>query len=568
MSSVVTPVITASLRPDLFPEVGLRSLSRKALVIALSVFVIAGAAFRVTGLAGEGLSEDELNKLNAVSDYRAHGLTSANAEHPLLMKAALTVSVIAAEKWNGTSLVSRHPEMNIPIETSLRLPGAILGALAGVLIFLVGSELFGSEVGLIAAALWAFDPLTISFNRIAKEDTFLVFFFLLANLFWLRSQRVAESQPQQRPDPFYWAAAASFGAMLASKYLPQMLVISVAYYYMFQAIPPTRWRLGKKNFLKFFAVMGIAFLICNPTILLPDTWRTMANFAAYKMIGHDSYEFIGHLYPHRMGDWLKGEPWYFYLILFGVKLPIVTLAGCLIGLILLFRRATGDGRYFVLFWFFVWALVFTFTGGKFTRYATSLMPAIVISAALGFQFVGRKLGELAGRVKEVRFARMYVQHGFVSVMIVATVWVTVRAAPHFRLYTNAIGGGQNHSGSLFPQDEFYDAYMQAVMKEVATRAQSGAHVASEIPTLADYYARRAGRSDLLCVELSDPAELSKLSPGDFVIDARGRTYFSNQAMLSHLRQTSGPAFTIPVGALTAADVYILDQRSLTALRGY
>ena len=110
--------------------------------------------------------------------------------------------------------------------------------------------------------------------------------------------------------------------------------------------------------------------------------------------------------------------------------------------------------------------------------------------------------------------------------------------------------------------------MQAVMKEVATRAQSGAHVASEIPTLADYYARRAGRSDLLCVELSDPAEVSKLSPGDFVIDARGRTYFSNQAMLSHLRQTSGPAFTISVGALTAADVYILDQRSLTALRGY
>ena len=41
-----------------------------------------------------------------------------------------------------------------------------------------------------------------------------------------------------------------------------------------------------------------------------------------------------------------------------------------------------------------------------------------------------------------------------------------------------------------------------------------------------------------------------------------------EAMLARLRQTSGPAFTIPVGALTAADVYILDQRSLTTLRGY
>jgi hypothetical protein len=37
-------------------------------------------------LSAEGLSEDELNKLNAVADYRAHGLTGANGEHPMLMK--------------------------------------------------------------------------------------------------------------------------------------------------------------------------------------------------------------------------------------------------------------------------------------------------------------------------------------------------------------------------------------------------------------------------------------------------------------------------------------------------
>ena len=35
-----------------------------------------------------------------------------------------------------------------------------------------------------------------------------------------------------------------------------------------------------------------------------------------------------------------------------------------------------------------------------------------------------------------------------------------------------------------------------------------------------------------------------ISPGDFVIDARGRTYFSNQAMLTRLRIASQPAFTV------------------------
>ena len=228
MSATTLPVVTAGLRPELFAEAGARSLSRTLLVVALSVLVIVGLGFRVNGLGSEGLSDDEVNKLNAVADYRAHGLTSANGEHPLLMKAMLTVSMIAAEKWNQTSLVAAHPELNVSVESSLRFPNALFGGLTVVLIFLVAAELFGVEVGLIAAALWAFDPLVIGFNRIGKEDTLLVFFFLLASAFWLRGQRVAESQTHRRPEPFYWATAAALGAMLASKYVPVMLAIPVA----------------------------------------------------------------------------------------------------------------------------------------------------------------------------------------------------------------------------------------------------------------------------------------------------------------------------------------------------
>src|SRR5439155_21492106 len=125
---------------------------------------IAGLAFRVRGLASEGLSDDELNKLLAVNDYRAHGLPRANGEHPFAMKALCTASVVASERWNQTSLAGAHPELKSPVEVSLRLPGAIFGAVIPVLIFLVASELFGSEVALIAAALWAFDPLALGFN--------------------------------------------------------------------------------------------------------------------------------------------------------------------------------------------------------------------------------------------------------------------------------------------------------------------------------------------------------------------------------------------------------------------
>ncbi|HYJ84919.1 MAG TPA: glycosyltransferase family 39 protein, partial [Pyrinomonadaceae bacterium] len=214
MAATADAIITAGLRPELFADRGLVSISRTVLIATLTILVLAGFGLRVSKLSAEGLSEDELNKLQAVGDYRANGLTAANSEHPLLMKALQTVSVSLADRWNsqaGRAVVSP--------ETALRLPGVLFGALTVVLIYLLAAELFGAEVGLIAAALWAFDPSAIGMNRIAKEDTFLLFFFLLANVFWLRGQRVAESRPGRNPEKYYWATAAAFGAMLASKYL-------------------------------------------------------------------------------------------------------------------------------------------------------------------------------------------------------------------------------------------------------------------------------------------------------------------------------------------------------------
>jgi len=46
----------------------------------------------------------------------------------------------------------------IAAETALRLPGVIFGALTAILIYLMAAELFGTELGFDAAALWAFDP--------------------------------------------------------------------------------------------------------------------------------------------------------------------------------------------------------------------------------------------------------------------------------------------------------------------------------------------------------------------------------------------------------------------------
>lgn len=555
--------ITAGLKPELFAERGLASVSRTVQIAALTLLVLLGFGFRVSNLSAEGLSEDELNKLHAVADYRENGLTSANSEHPFLMKALLTGSLVFADKWN--SVAPFGDQMKISPETALRFPSTVFGALTAILIYLLAAELFGAQVGLIAAALWAFDPMAIGFNRIAKEDTFLLFFFLLANIFWLRGQRVAESQPDRRPEKYYWATAAAFGAMMASKYLPQLITITIGYYWLFQRIPETRWRLGKKKMLMFFAIMGAVFVVLNPTILFPATWRQMGQFAGQKLIGHDAYEFMGKLYSHRMTDWLNGIPWYFYHVFVAVKLPVLTVAGFVVGLPLLFRRKLGDGRYFIMLWLFLWMMTFSFTGGKFTRYFTVVLPAVLITAAIGVQFAGNWIARKLAGLISAEWPKSYLRAGIAMIVVAAGFKAAVDAAAHYRLYTNALGGGVAKQGYYFPHDEFYDASMRDAIFEIAKRAKPGARVASESISLASYYAQRANRPDLVCVLLSDTNALQQLSEGDFVIDAPGRRYFSNELVTSALKHSSSPAFTLSLGPAPSASVYQLDQRSLAAV---
>jgi hypothetical protein len=563
LSAPAASATTARVEPAHFSGQAVRPTSRVLVLSSLALLLLVGFGLRAYRLGTESLSEDELNKVRAVAEYRERGLTPANGEHPFLMKAMLAASIVASEAWNNTSLARRSPQLQVSTETAARLPGAILGSLTTLLIFLVTRELFGTEVALLAAALWAFDPAAVGFNRIAKEDTFLLFFFLLGNVFWLRGQKVAEAGAR-RPEPYYWATAAAFGAMMASKYVPHFIAITGAYYYAFQGVKATRWRLGKKKWLLFFALMGVAFVICNPTILLPGTWQEMRTFAGENRIGHDSYEFLGHLYRNQMTLWLHGSPWYFYYVFMGVKLPVAVLVGVVAGLPLLFRRRLGDGRYFLFFWLFFWFFPFTFMGGKFTRYFTFALPAVLMTAAVGLHYLASLFGRLWAKRPGGEASNAYARAGLALVVVALSLYASLSAAPHYRLYTNLLGGGQARAGDYFPHDEFYDASTREIAEAVARLAPPNARVASETPELTAHYARLAGREDLRSVSLSDRAALRGFRPGDVVVVARGRRYFSNDELTSRLAATSQPAAVLSLGSVPSARVYALDAASFGA----
>jgi len=565
---ILDQISTANINPSPYFREGGIAFGKVAIIGLLAVFVIGGFWLRSTQLSSESLGEDEWKKLESVEDYRAHGLTGANGEHPLLLKGMLTISVSAAERWNAT--VAKDSEsLQIPVETALRFPVTLLGALCAVLIFLIGSELFGVEVGLIAAALWAFDPSGISFSRIAKEDVVMTFFFMLANVFFLRSQRAAENG-EKNYMKWVWFTAIAYGAMLATKYFPHFIAISAAYYYTFQGLPSTRWRIGKMRWFVFLVIIGVSFLLFNPTILLPDTWRAITSFLSENRVGYkveSSYEYMGHIYRNKLTLWLFGIPWHFFYVFILVKLPVTTLAGLFAGLALMFRRYLGDGRYFIFWWCFFWFMPFSVLGGKFTRYLVFALPAIMIISGIGIGWFSRKLSELVSRNGSLSLAG---RNGMFALMLSIAALVpfieSLRVMPYYRLYTNVLGGGKANAGTYFPHDEFFDSRLGETAKFIAVNAASNARVFSETPQLTEFHLRRAGRDDLVSVWLSDPNELSEMRPGDFVIDARGRRYLSNEEMLKRINESSSPAAEINLGEVQAVKVFRIDEATLPIFR--
>lgn len=532
--------------------------NRNIVVALLALFLLIGFALRVNNLGAESLSEDEFNKLQTIEEYRTRGLTARNGEHPFLMKGLQMVSIIVAERLND---LTSSTQFKVSEEAALRFPITLFGTFTTLLIFWVVSELFGQSIGLVSAALWAVEPMAIGFDRIGKEDSLVVFFFLLAHLFFIKSQTAAE-RGNKDWIRYLWAAATGFGALMASKYYPHLLAIMGGYYNTFLELPSNKWNVGKVGWLKFFIIMGVTFLILSPTILLPDTWREMLKFSSENKMGHDSYEYMGQLYRNQLTAWLSGVPWTFYYVFIAVKTSIVTLAFFLVGLPLMFKRKLGDGRFFVFLWAFLWFGPYTLLGGKFTRYFAIVEPLILITAAIGFYFSVKWLSEkLFGRSGLATICQTLL----FAALLAMSFYNSLSVTPNFRLFTNLLGGGISNAGSYFPHDEFYDTSTREIVAEIAVRARPQAIVACETPSLLEYYARKLGREDLVFVSLSEKPKVADLGVGDFIVAAGGRRYFGNATYLDYLAGSAVPAADIKIMAITSARVYQLDEKSVVGI---
>ena len=202
------PITTAGTYPDKFSDDLFFAKNRRIAGLILAIFMLVGFGLRVNQLGSESLSEDELNKLETVAEYRQNGISGKNGEHPFLMKGMQAVTIISAEKLTNLTGIS------IPEEAALRFPVALFGTFSALLIFLLVSELFGTSVGLLSGIFWTLEPVAIGFDRVAKEDSLALFFLLFTMYFWVRSQTMAE-RGNANWTRYAWLTAVGFAGVMA-----------------------------------------------------------------------------------------------------------------------------------------------------------------------------------------------------------------------------------------------------------------------------------------------------------------------------------------------------------------
>ena len=533
--------------------VGLVAALERYAVVVLVLLCAGGFYLRATGLGEIGFAEDEINKLDAVRAY-ARGDITPNAEHPMVMKALIFVSVGAAEAWNARVGAGEQ----ISEEAALRLPNTVFGALTVFPLFLLTSFFFGRRTGLIAAALWAFGVTAITFNRIAKEDTLLVFFMLWAFYFYVRAKATSGFEPKEKRR-HYLKSAVAFGLMFASKYFPHYFGLNMLYHHYAKLRERAPGEPSGRTPKVFYVVVLLTLVVASPALFLPQTWAYLSAYASEGLLTHSGYLMGETLYRNVMSATpFRGTPAYFYLLYLFVKMPLPVTAAMLVGLVRCARRWREPGPAFLLLMFVLWIVPYSLVGAKWLRYALSLMPFVYMLAAVGVEAMVRTAAEWLTLQRAPREKLAWWGVGTVAILVFVALpaWSAFKARPHYALYVNALGAGR--AGYYFPHDEFYDDGLREAIKYVADHAPRGATIAHETPGVVRYYLEKFGRTDLNSRVISDPAFDPRTADGPaYFILQRGRTYFENREELDAVR-TGGEFTKLYEGKIkdaTAAEVY-------------
>ncbi|GEJ58119.1 glycosyltransferase family 39 protein [Anaeromyxobacter diazotrophicus] len=516
-------------------------------LVTLGLIVTVGLWFRLRGLAAEGFADDEVHTWLIAHNYLRFDFLADELEHPILSKGLVAIAIALLPKRLDPELVTR-------------LPNALLGGLTLWAIADLGRTLFGRYAGLLAAALAACSTTFIGYQRVAREDVLVGLALLLVLRAFVAALNAAAEGRARDARRWELVAAAMVGVMFAAKY-----------YFFFFPIPllawawtrrGARWQISPARWAALVGVAAATFLALDFPLLAPRTWEYLWRWTHGAHIGDratsESILFMGQLYSNIGLRYLGATPPWFYLVFAAVKLALPTVILAAIGLGIALWKRTPSHR-IVLVWMAVWYLSFLITGAKYGRYFTSVAPAFFLLAGHATAVLARAA---ATRLRShvgggVRFSLQRLAFvGTALLVTAAEAHAAVTHAPHYRMYVNALGGGDARVTWFFPHCDLFDVGFREAVAAIARRAEPNAEVCSETEWPARLYADRDGRPDLATSTITESHGCRTGQPCYVVVEP-GRRYWHNSQALDRLAERT-PWHVERVRGAEVARVYRLE----------
>jgi hypothetical protein len=514
----------------------------QVVALTLTAIVMVAVTFRTFALATYGLSDDEVTKVRAAEAY-SRGDFGVNAEHPMLMKAAIWGSLGAADTWNQIA----PARYRVPVETAVRLPNAVIGAGTVLVMYGVARAFFGTPVALVAALLLALDPNITSINRLAKEDTFVVFFFLLAVWLYERAKQVGTTDVV-RAQRWYLGSAGAFGWMMASKYLPHL-------YGMYALVNVATLRNAGPNSpikRRFFATMAVAFVAANFVSLVPSTWQYMIDYAHGVGLPHHGWPYAHRLWVTDVPISPLGIPPTFYLMLLLTRVPLVTLAGAAVGVVVAVYRRRERGYVFLRVMLVLQIIGYSALAAKFLRYSLPILVLFDLLAAVGIVTVVSWLAKQAK--SEGRAFLMPIAYGALALVLFAG---QVQASPFFSMHRNTLARWLDADGRRFPEGA-YDFGVREAAAHIAASAVPGAEILSDVPEVVRFYLARSSRSDIRVMSFSG-STLYKTRTEQWVMVQDAHVYFETDPLIALLRMRHAPVAEYRIGDLSVLQLFRISR---------
>jgi 4-amino-4-deoxy-L-arabinose transferase-like glycosyltransferase len=507
--------------------------------VLLGLVFLGGVWARTHALSAEGFADDEVHKWLAGQRYLRGDFLGDDVEHPMLMKVLIAFTILIGRPLGWQP------------ETITRLPLALAGSLAVLAAAWLGRRLFGRTAGLLTAGLLAASPTFIGYNRVAKEDTLLALFLLLAVLCTAEAKAAADDGRTKASHHWEIGVAVSIALLCASKYFFFLGLVPVLSYAWLRR-SGTAWRISAARWGKLFLVGLVTFAALNWMFFLPSTWAFLYKYSQVKVVTHGGLYFAGTIYRNAQPAGWDGLPPWFYVTFATVKLAPPTVVAVALGLgLALWLRAPSHRL--LLVWLGVWSLFLVPIASKWGRFFLTLEPPLALLA-------GYAVAALVAWVAASGTARAR-QRSTATAWLLGFLMVGSEArgafahAPHYRLYINAFGGGSPRVTWYFPHCDYFDAGFREAIQAIAASAEPGAEITTEIDWPGRYYAERFGRPDLK-VSLFRPGLACQSGQPCYVVTQAGRWYRHSVEPLKWLgRQT--PWHVEPIEGIDVVKVYRL-----------